>query len=265
MLNNIVIDKENGSILIKGWVIRVAKTPILNSQELSELSKEIQIPFPEMFFGNNSLEITTPRKKTISFNAVDALKMVDVSKESADRIKVAISEKWTSSSLKNHNEIKNIIKPYDWTYTTFYKGTCEDMFAVGATGIDLQKLTEPDPILFYDEVLLFEDELGDNGTSILSVKIRVMPRNFLVLQRQFIRVDGVVAMIIDTRVYHEFGTNILVRDFQHKAISHSDLVTKLPFTPQGQDLAQLANINWIASVMNEKYLITHQLENHLIV
>ncbi|KAJ3270556.1 hypothetical protein HDV01_007706 [Terramyces sp. JEL0728] len=174
------------------------------------LSKSIQIPFPEMFFGNNSLEITAPNKQTISFNAVDALKMVDDSKESADRFKVAIAEKWTNASMKNHTEIKDIVNPYDWTFTTFYKGTCDDLFAKGSVGIDIEKLTVPDPILFYDEVLLFEDELGDNGTSILSIKV------------------------------------------------------KLPFTAQGPDLAQLANINWVANAMTEKHLITHELENYLI-
>lgn len=28
-----------------------------------------------------------------------------------------------------------------------------------------------EPILFYDEVVLYEDELGDNGSSLLSVKV----------------------------------------------------------------------------------------------
>ncbi|KAJ3313963.1 hypothetical protein HDV04_001269 [Boothiomyces sp. JEL0838] len=182
-----------------------------NLEGISSLSDEIKIPFPEMFFGNNRLEVTTPKKILISFNAVDALKMVDDSHDSADRIKVAISEKWTNASLKNHTGIKNIIKPYDWTYTTLYKGTCPEVFTQGSTEIDLSKLTSPDPILFYDEVLLFEDELGDNGTSILSIKV------------------------------------------------------KLPFTPQGPDLAQLGNINWVAGVMNDKHLIARSLENHLVV
>lgn len=28
-----------------------------------------------------------------------------------------------------------------------------------------------EPILFFDEMVLFEDELGDNGTSVLSLKV----------------------------------------------------------------------------------------------
>ena len=37
--------------------------------------------------------------------------------------------------------------------------------------IDYEKLKQPEKIYFYDEVILFEDELADNGTAVLSVKI----------------------------------------------------------------------------------------------
>ena len=37
--------------------------------------------------------------------------------------------------------------------------------------ININKLKAQDPILFYDEVLLYEDELGDCGTSILSARV----------------------------------------------------------------------------------------------
>ncbi len=37
--------------------------------------------------------------------------------------------------------------------------------------IDMEKLKVREKIHFYADVPLFEDELGDNGTSVLSVKI----------------------------------------------------------------------------------------------
>ena len=37
--------------------------------------------------------------------------------------------------------------------------------------IDFNRLKQQDPILFFDDNILYEDELGDNGISILSVKI----------------------------------------------------------------------------------------------
>lgn len=37
--------------------------------------------------------------------------------------------------------------------------------------IDYQKLKMQERISFYDEVILFEDELADNGAAIFSVKV----------------------------------------------------------------------------------------------
>ena len=37
-------------------------------------------------------------------------------------------------------------------------------------GLDFELLVKKDPILFYDEVVLYEDELADHGMSIYSVK-----------------------------------------------------------------------------------------------
>lgn len=70
-------------------------------------------------------------------------------------------------------------KPYDWTYTTTYAGHSSSSSpswkpanpANPAHAIPLAELTRPDPILFYAEVPLFEDELHDNGSSGLLVRI----------------------------------------------------------------------------------------------
>lgn len=76
-------------------------------------------------------------------------------------------------------------KPYDWTYTTTYTGhrSSEDSDSSvdsswspadpdnPAHTIPIAELTRPDPILFYAEVPLFEDELHDNGSSNLLVRI----------------------------------------------------------------------------------------------
>ena len=37
--------------------------------------------------------------------------------------------------------------------------------------IDYEKLKDQERIAFYDEVILFEDELADNGAAVFSVKI----------------------------------------------------------------------------------------------
>lgn len=70
-------------------------------------------------------------------------------------------------------------KPFDWTYTTTYVGHRVDAKAAeedwvpenSSNGIPIAELTRPDPILFYAEIPLFEDELHDNGASHLLVRI----------------------------------------------------------------------------------------------
>lgn len=70
-------------------------------------------------------------------------------------------------------------KPYDWTYTTIYPGhrVSSDIAWQDANPdnpshtIPLAELTRQDPILFYAEIPLFEDELHDNGSSSLLVRI----------------------------------------------------------------------------------------------
>ena len=71
---------------------------------------------------------------------------------------------------------KEVIKLYDWTHTTGYKGTLLGeslkLKVVPTTGhIDTEKLKVREQIKCF-EVLLFENELHDHGVSNLRVKIK---------------------------------------------------------------------------------------------
>ncbi|KXZ43509.1 hypothetical protein GPECTOR_88g452 [Gonium pectorale] len=70
-----------------------------------------------------------------------------------------------------------------------------------ADQIDRGLLMERDPILFYDEVPLYESDLDDNGVSAVTVKLRVMPRCWLVLLRFWLRVDGCCVRLRETRLF----------------------------------------------------------------
>lgn len=61
--------------------------------------------------------------------------------------------------------------------------------------------------------MLYEDELADNGISMMSCKIRVMPGRLLLLSRFFMRLDNVIFRIRDTRVYIEFSTAKVIREY----------------------------------------------------
>lgn len=79
--------------------------------------------------------------------------------------------------------------------------------------IPIDKLGKDNPILEYGEIPLFEDEFGDKGDCKANVRFRVMADCFFVLQRVYVRVDAVLVRILDTRVYHEFGSHKIYRDF----------------------------------------------------
>ncbi|GEQ68035.1 hypothetical protein JCM33374_g1701 [Metschnikowia sp. JCM 33374] len=120
------------------------------------------------------------------------------------------------------------VKPYDWTYSTNYKGTLTKCkFSPYAQDIPLEKLVRQDPILFYDESILFEDELGDNGISMFSTKVRVMPSCLLLLCRFSMRVDDVAFRIRDTRVYIDLETNLVLREYKTQQASYSELLGKI--------------------------------------
>jgi type 2A phosphatase activator TIP41 len=92
--------------------------------------------------------------------------------------------------------------------------------------IPTDKLGVGNPILHYGEITLFEDELGDKGSSRVNVRFRIMNDCFFVLMRSYTRVDHVLVRILDTRVYHEFGADHLIRDFQHRECTYTQLKSK---------------------------------------
>ncbi|KAJ3001101.1 hypothetical protein HKX48_003057, partial [Thoreauomyces humboldtii] len=181
-----------------------------------------------MLFGNNHLTVTNGSDVTVTFRAMDALKRVDYAPNAAEGIKVACAAHWAKNNAEAAEKIKDVVKPYDWTYTTDYTGTLvagddggsapEAAFGPppGDAIIDVERLKRPDPILFYDELVLYEDELADNGTAILTIRVRVMPTCFLILVRFFLRVDDVLFRVNETRLYHTFGTDVLLREYSSR-------------------------------------------------
>ncbi|KAI9357832.1 TIP41-like family-domain-containing protein [Pilaira anomala] len=236
-------------ISLHGWSITSKKASICNSNEMERIQKDYGLPPPEMVFGNNHVTVQKGSFK-LSFGAYEALKMVDTSSTSSEKIKVAYSEEWTRKSSANHTDVKDVVKPYDWTYTTKYKGTTSAEFETnhGDSMIDINRLRKQEPILFYDENILYEDELADNGTAMLMIRLRVMPSCFLVLQRFFLRVDDVLFRVNDTRLYHEFGNDYFVREYTSKEVHYNVIRQKLG---RG-DISLLNDQNWVSSVMPEE-------------
>ncbi|EMC93147.1 hypothetical protein BAUCODRAFT_158903 [Baudoinia panamericana UAMH 10762] len=215
------------------WNVTTRKQPILKAEPIEALSNELGIPIPEMIFGDNIVSLTHIKTGwSLEFNARDALDKV--SKTEEGMLQVAVAEQW-KKERSHQDEVKQVVKPFDWSYSTDYKGSTHPGEALGAWEQTTQErfpirtdlLSRPDPILFFDTVDLYEDELADNGIALLSVKLRVMPERLLILSRFFLRLDGVIVRIRDTRVYVEHATNKVIRQYTAKEGSYDHVQEKL--------------------------------------
>merc|ERR1712000_222686 len=218
-------------IEVSGWEIRSCSKPLLNSDDLEKWTDKIGlVALPEMVFGYSFVTLKHAESGfELSFNAYDALETVD--KNNAT-VQVGYAEHWKQSKIASGEEDKLVQgKAFDWTYTTNYFGTVDEKkFQSVETEqrIDIERLKRHDPILFFDELILFEDELADNGSSMLTVKLRVMPTCFFLLCRLFIRVDDVMFRVLETRVYHQFGTTDVLREITHREATYEQLGGRLP-------------------------------------
>lgn len=125
----------------------------------------------------------------------------------------------------------------DWTYSSPYKGSVrylsnnteriknetslqivskgkgELKVEVADEAIPVEMLGRENPIIHFGEVYLYEDDLGDQGYVMMCLRFRVMKDCFYVLVRYYLRVDEVIVRIYDTRIFHQFDKNYIIRDF----------------------------------------------------
>ena len=237
------------SYMVEGFRITTQKLPILKAGPIEDMTSRLGIAPPEMIFGDNLVAIEHQKSHwAIKFDAFDALDRVD--KTGERRLKVAYSKEWHQSREDNH-DIKEVIKPFDWSYTTDFKGTLapgSPEFAPSNKPIPLELLKRPDPILFFDDVILYEDELADNGIAMLSVKARVMPARLLLLHRYFMRLDNVLLRIRDTRIYVDFDSREVTREYVAKEEEY-DKVREVLASRRDDVAAQLRDPNVMAEML----------------
>lgn len=82
--------------------------------------------------------------------------------------------------------------------------------------IPLHKLGQENKIIFYKQGSIYEDELDDNGLIQYEYKFRSMASSWFGLIRCYVRVDDVIVMILDTRLYWEEGWDKVARQFMVK-------------------------------------------------
>lgn len=187
----------------------------------------------------------------LQFNALDALRGVG---QADPTIQVKAAAKWRKTKERRDVEISTIEHASDWTFSTSYVGTIQPSSpTIRARDADDENnesrtlpISSPSPsplpspfpsalpqqpfqpidyaelrdttlpILFSAQTILFEDELDDNGTASYRIRMRVMPSFVFLLARFFLRVDGVLIRVYDTRYFHRFGSDVLVREIVHR-------------------------------------------------
>lgn len=120
--------------------------------------------------------------------------------------------------MLDNPDIKIIVKTSDPFFSSPYMGTLIQtngpiLIEPSDEQIPLDRLTPDNPIVFGTMLTLFEDELGDNGQVQLEFRFRTMADSWFALLRQYIRVDAVVVRIYDTRLFHLYTTNYILREF----------------------------------------------------
>ena len=164
-------------------------------------------------------------------------------------IEVKEASLWKKKDMSKVRDFKHLEVISDWTYSTPYKGslfrlskharrlkleTALDLACAPGEAplrvevapeaeIPLARLGRDNPILHFGELYLYEDDLGDQGYCCCSLRFRVMADCFYVLHRYYLRVDQVLVRVFDTRVFHAFGEDALVREFQHRESTYAEL------------------------------------------
>ncbi|KAK6752732.1 hypothetical protein RB195_003880 [Necator americanus] len=184
--------------------------------------RSLSLPeLPEMVFPKNTLTVDFAQFPgcSINFNALDALKMV--SDNTLPDVQVAPSSVWQESRQGITGKMAH---PFDWTFTSRYAGSIYGCTAEASDeNIDLERLKRQEPIGFYAQVTLYEDELADHGTAQMSVRLRVMPDFFFILMRFYLRIDRVLVRVCDTRLLGDNGKDYMIREWSLREAKVADL------------------------------------------
>ncbi|GAA5914211.1 hypothetical protein JCM8208_001520 [Rhodotorula glutinis] len=247
--------KGQREIHLDDWTITTTKRPILSIPESDAASAQLDLALPEICFGNNSLAIHhAPSGFSLEWNTLDMLAAVKKgdgwdAQPGAGAVRVAHADEWSRGQAASGSTTDlTVQKPFDWTYTTLHRGritsppSSSPISSPSPTalepewlpappshpGIPLALLARTDiPILFFDEVPLFEDELGDNGIADVTVRVRVNHLSLFVLSRFALRIDGVLFRQFDVRVFHAFGSGEIVREVKGREAPYNAVRARL--------------------------------------
>jgi type 2A phosphatase activator TIP41 len=230
------------------WEITTNQGIMMGSEALEGLGHELGFKIPSLVYSNTYSKLQH-RELPFAFeiNTKHALELIGLETRSRveessshppfipKEVKVHCSSHWENrtipkSSTFSEDSKEQVAAPIynpgsDWTFTTLYKGSAIGSCRQGPTGenIPIDRLGIENPILWASEIVIYEDELDDNGLCKLSFRIRAMQDCLFALLRFYLRVDHVLVRICDTRIFSDFKENSILREFQVKEASYEEL------------------------------------------
>jgi type 2A phosphatase activator TIP41 len=229
----------------KTWDFYSYKGNMLNSSDLDILCKNKEENklyvghLPEIFYGFNRLFIVNESKNiSYEFNPLQMLSLTS----NTIRQKLLKEKEIYYIPLKaksQYSKIGNDESDEDWTFSTPYMGHITSInksdinsfysyikkdkkFTIKETKLVFPK-TKIENILNYNQINFFEDELGDIGLSEGKIGFGIMENNFLGLMTCYLRVDNMLVRNIDTKIYHKFGDDYIIRNFTVKQKTYDEL------------------------------------------
>ncbi|CAG9327482.1 unnamed protein product [Blepharisma stoltei] len=234
------------------WDIEVFHGNYMKTDELSALGARLGIKIPDIVTKSYVCFKNSESKVAYRIDPEGALNMCSLSLRMQklqtegelyydhinvipEPVRVHHSGSWANKTLPKDSlfneadslqiQAKEFDPGCDWTYSSPYKGELLQIdlspqidlkFRETNENIPLEMLGVDNPILWSTDILLYEDELNDNGHSRFNFRIRCMEDCFFALIRSYLRVDHVIVRIIDTQIFHKFSERKILREFQLK-------------------------------------------------
>ena len=232
----------------KGWDFYSHSENMMNSKDLDILIKnkdenKLYINhLPEIFYGFNRLFLINKSKNfCYEFNPLQMLSLANYNlrKKLLKEKEIYYIPNQAKSQYSKTDDSKN---EEDWSFSSPYMGhiTSINNCVMGKYYPEIKETkvfkkektdlkypeTKVENVLNYNQIHFFEDELGDIGFSEGKIGFGVMDQCFLGLMRCYLRVDNMVVRNIDTKIYHKFGDNYIIRNFLVKEKTYDELANK---------------------------------------
>ncbi|EFP12309.1 hypothetical protein CRE_29577 [Caenorhabditis remanei] len=182
-----------------------------NQKKDDTAGEEKVIGYPEVCFKNGRLSMTFNKGSIISFSYSDA---VEVMMEGKGESKVTENEKEREKTMDYFSQASH------------YKGTTNG-WEISPTdeAIRNEKRTKSDDAEFTASFKLFEEQLP-KGFVKLSARARIAKGGcFYVLLRFYMRVDGVLLRVCDTRIVGDSDSHHVIREWQLREGKYEELGT----------------------------------------